>query len=144
MKLLLKYLLPVTLVIMLITSAAAQESKKDKIDALRVSFITKKVNFTDAESQKFWPLYNEMNDKQEAIRKTFRQKYNKNTNYDFSTDKEAEDYLNAELNLRQKEVELYKEYFEKYKKVVPLKKIAAVRRAEEEFKKEIIKTIKDN
>ena len=120
------------------------ETKRDKIDALRVAFITKKINLTPQEAQAFWPLYNEMSDKQTAARKTFRQEYNSRTNYDFLTDKEAETYLNAELNLKQKEYEVYKEYYDKFKKILPIKKVAALRRAEEEFKKEIIKTIKEN
>jgi hypothetical protein len=124
--------------------AQTSDSKREKIDALRASFISKKVNFTNEESVKFWPVYNEMNDKLEANRKTFRLQYNANTNYNFATDKEAEAYLAAELSLKQKEFELYKEYYDRFKKILPVKKVAALRRAEEDFKKEIIKTIKEN
>ncbi len=127
-----------------IAFAQPGDSKREKIDALRASFIAKKVNFTPQESQAFWPLYNEMNDKQDANRKTFRLQYNANTNYDFATDKEAEAYLNAELLLKQKEYEIYKEYYDKFKKILPLKKVAAVRRADDDFKKELIKSIKEN
>jgi hypothetical protein len=124
--------------------AQTSDSKREKIDALRATFISQKVNFTNEESTKFWPLYNEMNDKLETNRRTFRAQYNASTNYNFTTDKDAEAYLNAELNLKQKEFELYKEYYEKFKKILPVKKVAALRRAEEDFKKEIIKTIKEN
>ena len=134
-----------TLVLMLfINTASAQADKKDKIDALRKTFINKKVKFTAAESQAFWPLYNEMNDKLEAVRKTFSLQYNSKTNYDFATDKEAEAYLAAELNKKQKEFELYKEYYDKFKKILPVKKVSAVRRAEDDFKKELIKIVKEN
>lgn len=119
-------------------------SKRDKIDALRATYINKKANFTTQESQAFWPLYDEMTDKLQLARKSFRQQYNNTTNYDFTTDKEAEAYLAAELNLKLKEYEIYRDYYEKFKKVLPTKKVAAVRRAEEDFKKEIIKTIKEN
>lgn len=119
-------------------------SKRDKIDALRVSFINQKVNFTSQETQLFWPLYDEYNDKLENARKSFRQQYIKNTDFTALTDKEAEAYINAELALKQREYELYKEYFEKFKKVLPIKKVALIRRAEEEFKKELIKNIKGN
>lgn len=141
-----KYMAFVFLLALLVNgiSFAQQETKKDKIDALRAAFINKKANFTPQESQAFWPLYNEMNDMLHAARKTFRQQYNNNTNYNFSTDKEAEAYLAAELYLKQKEYEIYRDYYEKFKKVLPVKKVAAVRRAEEDFKKEIIKTIKEN
>lgn len=123
---------------------AQTDAKKDKIDALRAAFISKKVNFTTQETQSFWPLYNEMNDKLDAARKTFRLQYNSKTNYDFATDKEAEAYLAAELNLKQKEFEIYRDYYEKFKKNLPVKKVADVRRAEDDFKKEIIKIIKEN
>ena len=120
------------------------DAKRDKIDALRTAFINNRVDFTSKEAQDFWPLYNEMNDKLNAVRKTFRQKYNAQTNYNFQTDKEADEYLAAELTLRQKEYELYKDYYEKFKKVLPVKKVAAIRRAEEGFKREIINSIKEN
>ena len=126
-------------------SAFAQPtSKRDRIDALRVTYISQKVNFTTQESQLFWPLYDEYTDKLENARKSFRQQYIKNTDFTIVTDKEAEAYLNAELNLKQKEYELYKEYFERFKKILPVKKVALLRRAEEEFKKELIKNIKGN
>ncbi|MBS1637587.1 MAG: hypothetical protein JST26_16860 [Bacteroidetes bacterium] len=145
MKKRLPYLLSCIVMLCLSMALHAQpESKREKIEALRVSYITQKVNFTTQEAQAFWPLYNEMSDRLEAARKAFRQQYNKNTNYDFATDKEAEAYLAAELALKQKEFELYKEYYEKFKKILPIKKVAALRRAEEEFKHEIIKSLKAN
>lgn len=143
------YLLACLLLLSLNTMLVAQqppddETKRGKIEAMRVSYITQKVNFTPQEAQAFWPLYNEMNSKLDAARKAFRQQYNKDTNYDFATDKEAEAYLNAGLTLKQKEYELYKEYYDKIRKVLPIKKLAAVRHAEEGFKKELIKSIKGN
>lgn len=127
-----------------ICGKAQEQSKRDKIDALRIAFITKEVNLTSAEAQSFWPIYNEYLDKLEAIRKNFRKSYNKSTNYDFKTDKEAEDYINAEIALRQSESNLLKEYYEKFKKVLPVKKVAKLRHAEEEFKKELLKQLKGN
>src|SRR4051812_38611535 len=125
-----------------VSLAQTDDSKREKIDALRAAFINKKVNFTPLESQQFWPLYNEMNDKLDAARKAFTLQYNAKTNYDFATDKEAEAYLNAELNRKQKEYEITREYYEKFKKIMPVKKVAAVKRAEEDWKQELIKIIK--
>lgn len=144
MKTLIKHLS--VLVFWLLTSAiiAQPGTKRDKIEALRVSFISQKVNFTTQEAQLFWPLYNEYNDKLELNRKTFRQQFGKNSTYEILTDKDAEQFLAAELTLKQKEYELYKEYYEKFKKIMPIKKVALLRKAEDEFKKELIKTIKGN
>ena len=111
-------------------------SKKEKIEALRVAFITQKLNLTADESQKFWPVYNEYQDKLKALRKEFR-----NQPTAFSTDKEAQDYLDAELLLKQREFSLYKEYYDKIKKTIPVKKVAELRQAEEDFKKELLKQL---
>lgn len=140
------YILVVFIMLGVISPAMAQPggSKREKIEALRATYITQKINLSPQEAQVFWPLYNEMNDKLEAARKTFRQQYNKDTNYDFATDKEAEAYLNAEVTLKQKEFDLFKEYYDKFKKILPVKKVAALRRAEEDFKRELIKSIKAN
>jgi hypothetical protein len=122
-------------------TSAQTDTKKEKIDALRADFIKKRLNLTAKESDAFWPLYNEMNDKLDAARKTFRAQYNDKTNYDFATDKEAEAYVNAEVTLKQREYELYKEYYDKFKKIMPVKKVAALQHAEEDFKKELIKIV---
>ena len=123
---------------------AQPTSKRDKIEALRASFINQKINLTTQESQLFWPLYNEYNDKIDFLKKSFRQQFFRNIDFNKLSDKEAEAYINAELTLKQKEYELYKEYFEKFKKILPIKKVALLRIAEEEFKKELIKNIKGN
>jgi len=121
--------------------AQTSDTKKDKIDALRAAFIAKRLSLTDQESRAFWPLYNEMNDKIAANLKTFRQQYNDNTNYNFNSDAEAKAYINAQLQLRQREAEIYKEYYDKFQKVLPVKKVAALNKAEEDFRKEIIKIV---
>lgn len=113
-----------------------QGGKKEKIEALRVAFITAKLNLTTDESQKFWPVYNDYQDKLKASRQEFRRLSNA-----FTTDKEAQDYLDAELLLKQREYNLYKEYYEKIKKTIPIKKVAQLREAEEDFKKELLKQL---
>jgi hypothetical protein len=61
-------------------SKSQSNSKRDKIDELRVAFITTKVKLTNQETQQFWPLYNELNDKLENLKKTYRLNYIKNFN----------------------------------------------------------------
>lgn len=144
MKLYTKYIFLFLFALSAALSNAQPGSKRDKIEALRVNFINQKVNFTTQEDQLFWPLYDEYNDKLDHARKSFRQQFVKAVDVTTLTDKEAEAFLNAELSLKQKEYELYKEYFERFKKVLPIKKVALLRRAEEGFKKELIKNIKGN
>ncbi len=112
--------------------------KKDKIESLRIAFITQRLDLSTKEAQAFWPVYNEYLDQLEVIRTGFKQNYNKKTDYHFKTDKEAEAYIRAEIQLKEKENNLFKEYYEKFMKVLPVKKVALLRRAEEDFKKELL------
>jgi len=125
-------------------SKSQSNSKRDKIDELRVAFITTKVKLTNQETQQFWPIYNELNDKLENLKKTYRLNYIKNFNAELLTDKEAEALLTADFILKQKEIDLNKEYYEKYKKILSIKKIALIKMAENDFKKELIKNIKSS
>ncbi len=46
---------------------------KAKIEAQKISFITQQLDLSPEEAQKFWPLYNEMNNKKDAFHLEFRQ-----------------------------------------------------------------------
>lgn len=131
-----KRILSILFFVLISFAAFSQGGKREKIEALRVAFITQQLSLTTEESQKFWPVYNEYQDKLRAARKEF-----KAIPTTFTTDKEAQDFLDAELLLKQREVSLYKEYYDRFKKILPLKKVALLRQAEEEFKKELLKQL---
>lgn len=117
-------------------SVAQDGGKREKIEALRVAFITKELNLGAEEAQKFWPLYNEYQDKLKAARREL-----KAHRAEFANDKEAQEFLDAELLYRQRELSLYKQYYDKFKQVLSVKKVAQLRHAEEEFKKELLKQL---
>jgi len=131
-----KYILSYLFVLLAFLKVFPQGGKNEKIEALRVAFITDKLKLTADESQKFWPVYNDYQDKLKAARQEFKKQPTT-----FTTDKEAQDYLDAELLLKQREYSLYKEYYEKIRKTIPIKKVAELRQAEEDFKKELLKQL---
>ena len=46
-----------------------QNDKRENIEAMKIGFITKKLDLTPEEAQKFWPVYNQYNDKMKDLRK---------------------------------------------------------------------------
>lgn len=116
-------------------------SQNDRVEELRVAFITKKVELTETESEKFWPVYNEYNDKVKAIRKNLRMSFRKRT--EPLSDQDAEDLYQLDLKSKQAELDVHKLYSEKIKAIIGAKKIVRLRVAEEEFKREMINSIKD-
>lgn len=114
---------------------------RDKLELLRVNFINQNVELTSTEAEKFWPVYNEYNDKLKAVKRNLRQSYRKKPSE--LTEPEAEELYQLELQSRIAETELYKQYSEKIKAIIGVKKFVKLRVAEEKFKQEVIKTIKD-
>ena len=117
------------------------QSEKDKVEALRIAFISKRVELTAAEAEKFWPVYNEYNDKLKAIKKNLRQSYRKKA--ETLNEKEAEELYYLDLQSKQAETDVHKVYSEKIKTIIGVKKVVRLRVAEEEFKREIINSIRE-
>jgi hypothetical protein len=106
-----------------------------------MNFISKKIELSINESEKFWPIYNEYIDKIKAIKKNLRQSYRRKSGA--LTEKDAEELIFLELQSKQAETDLYKIYSEKLKSIIGSKKMVKLHMAEEEFKREIINSIKE-
>jgi hypothetical protein len=120
------------------------QNNKEKIEALKVAFIAKELSLSPQEAQVFWPVFNEWQDKIEAIKSKRKEFKRIRENPEALSDKEIEVYLSSELMVRQRETELFKEYTERLRKILPIKKVALLYKAEEEFKKELIKQLKES
>ena len=123
-------------------NAQESNSRKEKIENLKIAYITKQLTLTSEEAKVFWPIYDELQLKLENNRKNFKSQFNSEKT-EFQTDKEAETFLQADFSMRTKEIELQKEYAERLKKVIPVKKVAKLRQAEEGFKKEILRAVRE-
>ena len=110
---------------------------KEKMKAQRVAFITSELELTEAESQKFWPIFNSYRSEIDEL-KAQNVKPSKNM-----TDKEAEDMMYSLLENRSKEIEIQKKYIQKLKAAIPPRKIAILFRIEKEFKEKIISNMKE-
>jgi len=111
---------------------------KDKVKAQRVAYITQELELSEAEAQKFWPIYNTYQAEIEQLRASLDLKPNKNM-----TDKEAEEVMMTILDGRIKEVDIQKRYIQKMKTAVSPKKIALLFKVEREFKEKVISNIKE-
>lgn len=121
-------------------SIKAQQGN-EKIEALRADFIQKKISLSSTETTKFWPIYNEYNDKLKALRKNLRQANRKPI--ENLSDKECDELYLLDIQTKQAEAELYKSYRDKLKLIIGTKRMVLLHKAENEFKKEILKNIQD-
>ena len=123
------------------TFAQHHNDKRDKMESLRIAYITEKLALSSDEAEKFWPVYREYNEKQRALKKNLKQSFqNKAATM---TDKDAEELYYLELQTRQAETDLFKQYSEKIKAIIGIKKTIQLHVAEVEFRREVIDRIKD-
>jgi Spy/CpxP family protein refolding chaperone len=121
-----------------------QQEKKENIEAMKIAFITQKLELTPEEAQKFWPVYNQYTDKLKELRKKRRQEERDGKQkMDALTDKELEQMIDNDLATRQKELDLQKEYNTKFKAILPIKKVVKLYAAEEQFKMVLLDKLKN-
>lgn len=106
---------------------SAQENPNqqgEKVQALKIAFITQKLQLTSGEAEKFWPVYNQYENEIKSLR----------------SEKQNGDVLENEeklLNIRKK----YKPSFEK---IIGPEKANQLFSAEKEFRNVLIKRLKNH
>ena len=120
-----------------------EETKHEKIEVLKIGFITEKLALTSKEAELFWPIYNKFEQdiktvrrKQRELTKAFKLKAK-------PTEQEADKYINEQLLLKQIEIDAIKKYIPEFKKVLSTTKVAKLLSIEQEFKIQLLKKIKD-
>lgn len=127
-----------------ITFAQDHKPVREKVEAMKVGFMTERLNLTPEEAKVFWPVYNKYQDELESVRKSRRENLiNAKMNFDEMTDKEVEKVIESEISSRQSELDLLKKYHPQFKQVLPIKKVAKLYRAEEDFKRKLLDMIQE-
>lgn len=112
----------------------------DDIEARRIGFITKELQLTPDEAKVFWPVYNKFRDELDVLRKgRASELLGAKMNFDSMTDEEVSKLIDNEFASRQKEIDIQRRYNIEFKKVLPVKKVARLYRAEQQFKVNLIK-----
>jgi hypothetical protein len=126
----------------LLKTTRAQDNRREEIESFRIAFFTRQLNLTPDEAKKFWPVYNEMQAEMQKIHKDRRMRHrDERDNFDNLSDAEIEKTINDEMASRQKELDIEKKYHDRFKAVLPMKKIAIYYRAQEGFKRELLRKL---
>ncbi|MFI5171334.1 MAG: hypothetical protein ACHQFW_03035 [Chitinophagales bacterium] len=119
------------------TQGPPPDMDEDKIEPLRIAFLTKYLELTTEEAQKFWPVYNNMRAELKVIMDSEKNLKNGKSINDM-TDEELNKLINSHFENDQKILDLKKKYVAEFKKVIPLRKVALLADAENEFKRQMI------
>lgn len=120
-----------------------RKEKRDKIEAHRVAYFTEKMELSTEEAEKFWPIYNEHQEKKKEIRKELKEAMKNAKSEEELSDSELEKIMQLRFETDQKLVDLDKEYHAKYKSAIGIKKTAELYKTEVQFKKELLRMMKE-
>ena len=138
--------------ILLCLSSIAQPGKnpgfrKQKMQSNKIAFITGYLKLTPDEAQKFWPVYNQYQNEITELKQNFQKKsgpkdsgpllIEPKMNPEELSEKELEDGVMKEMGFSQKKLDLKKQYYSKFKEVLPVKKAAKLYDAERIFREEM-------
>lgn len=131
-------------------SNAQPKGKRDwheKMKSEKIAFITTELELTPEEAQVFWPVYNQIAEEARKSNKTAAEAFKALTDAledkaatDDQINKLLDEYLAAKLAKNASE----KSEVEKYRKVLPAKKVAKLYTAEEKFRRHHIRNFKGN
>lgn len=119
----------------------AQAPKKERVEALRIAYISERLQLTPEEAKLFWPVYTKLENEMKELRKKHRMNDEEIT--ESITEEEADKKLTELIAFKEAQLALAKKYQVELKKVIPATKVLLLYRAEEDFKKELLKRIRE-
>ncbi len=139
-------LITTAILFVLTTSVFAQNGKRirekmEQVKSLKVAFITNELDLTSDEAAKFWPLYNNFEDKQRELRKqkvTAIIDRRDNEQLDKMSEKEATALLGQMEDNEEEAYQLRKKFVTSLKGVLPAVKIIKLKKAEEDFSRKLL------
>ena len=116
-----------------------RQERMEKIKNAKIAYLTDKLQLTTEQAQKFWPLYNTYEaDRRQAH---MRPRIMKEANLEVMSDTQLRDAINEMHTVRQNELNVEKQYVDKFLKVISVKQLATLYRSEREFTRVLLKKL---
>lgn len=121
------------------------DEKIERIKALRVAYISDRLELTPEEAQKFWPLFNQFDDKQTELNREKRKLMFKlrPENAANLSEKESAQLIDEDERLETEIQNNKRQLARNLQGVIPNQKILILRQIEIEFKQKLLKQIKE-
>jgi Spy/CpxP family protein refolding chaperone len=125
-------------------SAWAQRPSGDEMQRIqdaKIAIITNRLNLTPEQATGFWPVYNEYSQKRRDIHRSQRKIIN-DKKAEGKTDEQVLNNLKDVQDLKQQELDLEKEYQNRFLKVISASQIIELYKAERTFNDMLIQRLK--
>lgn len=136
-----KKLIVLSLIIFSLQSWAQTPETLKKIEAAKIALITERLSLSPAQAEKFWPVYREYGLRNREVRKDFdiaRKTFDPNV----ASEEENKRMLDMANSVKQRQLDLEKEYGQRILQVISTRQLNNLRKAEVDFKEMLLRRIK--
>ncbi len=112
---------------------------EEQLRAFRIAVFTEILRLTPEEAQNFWPIYNEYLENREKVLEALRPR----KQIEAMSDGEVEEAIKQHFEMRQRELDLEKELFQKLRRVLPPRKILRMPSAERAFRERLVERLQE-
>jgi len=127
MKKVMRALIGCLALLLTVPAFAQTDPDRQKIESAKIGLITNRLNLTAEQAPQFWAVYNEFNAKRQNVRRQLRQKNGQPGRSN------AVDELQESVELKQRLVDLEKEYNSKFLKVISAQQLQELYKTEQMF-----------
>ncbi|MBP3668168.1 MAG: hypothetical protein J6J26_01145 [Bacteroides sp.] len=115
---------------------------KEEFRAKKQAYMTEKAGLTEEEAENFFPLYFELQNKKKESNKAIWKKASKGMKQE-TPESEYKEIIDDFFESQQQNLDMEKEYIEKYRKVLSDKKIYMIYWAEIKFNRNMLKILQE-
>lgn len=132
--------------LLILTTAvvSAQNPNRERLESYKIAFFTQRLNLAPAEAEKFWPLYNDFQNRKAVIQKE-RMDLTRKSNQETATltDKEMTEMADKLIELEVREAEVSMTFHKNVKEVLPPAKVLRLYQAENQYKMQLLNQLQD-
>ena len=126
-------------------NAQRDSDRHERIQAMKIAYITERLELSPAEAEKFWPVYNDYNSKKDKVLQDMRKvRRHYIENHENMNEEEHLELLEKFIKLQKEDADLLPSYQEKFIEVLPPKKVMKLYIAEIQFKNYLLQKLRDH
>ncbi len=110
---------------------------RQKLESARIALITERLNLDPETAQKFWPIYNQNNEQEMALKREEMQ-MRRSVDPNQLSDTEAQAELDQYFKLKEAQLKLEKKAAEEYQQVLNSRQILQLFKAEADFRRMVL------
>ena len=119
---------------------AQNKEAMKKIESARIALFTERLSLTPEQAEKFWPLYREYNERRKNLRLELRDA-REGVDIKNLSDEQSKMLMEKALDIKQKELNLEKDYATRFQNVISTQQVLRLKNAEHDFQQMLLQRL---